>query len=163
MDSISQMTCSALNNVNTRPTVVFIDAVNQVSAAQPLYKGHVCSVQNNVSSKTTSIPYSTISLQGPCLLCVVQPLYKGHVRSVLVYLSSGTMLVLCSPTSTRAMSVLCSTTVFRRPGGGGTTPGGLLIGKIFVENCMKMKQVAFQSNANHPLAESMDYIKFEGM
>ena len=25
------------------------------------------------------------------------------------------------------------------------------------------KQVAFQSNANHPLAESMGYIKFEGM
>ena len=25
------------------------------------------------------------------------------------------------------------------------------------------KQVAFQSNANHPLAESTDYIKFEGM
>ena len=25
------------------------------------------------------------------------------------------------------------------------------------------EQVAFQSNANHPLAESMDYIKFEGM
>ena len=24
-------------------------------------------------------------------------------------------------------------------------------------------QVAFQSNANHPLAESMSYIKFEGM
>ena len=27
----------------------------------------------------------------------------------------------------------------------------------------KVKQVAFQSNANHPLAESTDYIKFEGM
>ena len=27
----------------------------------------------------------------------------------------------------------------------------------------KSKQVAFQSNANHPLAESMGYIKFEGM
>ena len=27
----------------------------------------------------------------------------------------------------------------------------------------KTKQVAFQSNANHPLAESMGYIKFEGM
>ena len=26
-----------------------------------------------------------------------------------------------------------------------------------------LKQVAFQSNANHPLAESMGYIKFEGM
>ena len=26
-----------------------------------------------------------------------------------------------------------------------------------------VKQVAFQSNANHPLAESMGYIKFEGM
>ena len=26
-----------------------------------------------------------------------------------------------------------------------------------------VKQVAFQSNANHPLAESTDYIKFEGM
>ena len=26
-----------------------------------------------------------------------------------------------------------------------------------------MKQVVFQSNANHPLAESMGYIKFEGM
>ena len=25
------------------------------------------------------------------------------------------------------------------------------------------KQVAFQSNANHPLRESMGYIKFEGM
>ena len=25
------------------------------------------------------------------------------------------------------------------------------------------RQVAFQSNANHPLAESMGYIKFEGM
>ena len=25
------------------------------------------------------------------------------------------------------------------------------------------QQVAFQSNANHPLAESMGYIKFEGM
>ena len=25
------------------------------------------------------------------------------------------------------------------------------------------EQVAFQSNANHPLAESTDYIKFEGM
>ena len=25
------------------------------------------------------------------------------------------------------------------------------------------EQVAFQSNANHPLAESMGYIKFEGM
>ena len=25
-----------------------------------------------------------------------------------------------------------------------------------------IKQVAFQSNANHPLGESMDYIKFEG-
>ena len=25
------------------------------------------------------------------------------------------------------------------------------------------KQVAFQSNANHPLAESMGYIKFEGI
>ena len=31
MDSITQLTCSALNNVHTRPTVVFIDAVNQVS------------------------------------------------------------------------------------------------------------------------------------
>ena len=27
----------------------------------------------------------------------------------------------------------------------------------------RSKQVAFQSNANHPLAESMGYIKFEGM
>ena len=27
----------------------------------------------------------------------------------------------------------------------------------------KLEQVAFQSNANHPLAESMGYIKFEGM
>ena len=26
-----------------------------------------------------------------------------------------------------------------------------------------IEQVAFQSNANHPLAESMGYIKFEGM
>ena len=28
---------------------------------------------------------------------------------------------------------------------------------------LKTEQVAFQSNANHPLAESMGYIKFEGM
>ena len=27
----------------------------------------------------------------------------------------------------------------------------------------KSEQVAFQSNENHPLAESMGYIKFEGM
>ena len=27
----------------------------------------------------------------------------------------------------------------------------------------KVEQVAFQSNANHPLAESMGYIKYEGM
>ena len=27
----------------------------------------------------------------------------------------------------------------------------------------KYEQVAFQSNANHPLAESVGYIKFEGM
>ena len=26
-----------------------------------------------------------------------------------------------------------------------------------------VKQVAFQSNAKHPLGESMGYIKFEGM
>ena len=29
--------------------------------------------------------------------------------------------------------------------------------------CQHAKQVAFQSNANHPVAESMGYIKFEGM
>ena len=28
---------------------------------------------------------------------------------------------------------------------------------------IEIEQVAFQSNANHPLAESMGYIKFEGM
>ena len=28
---------------------------------------------------------------------------------------------------------------------------------------VSLKQVAFQSNANHPLGESMGYIKFEGM
>ena len=27
---------------------------------------------------------------------------------------------------------------------------------------LKLQQVAFQSNVNHPLAESMGYIKFEG-
>ena len=30
-------------------------------------------------------------------------------------------------------------------------------------SCTVNKQVAFQLNANHLLAESMDYIKFEGM
>ena len=28
---------------------------------------------------------------------------------------------------------------------------------------LRKRQVAFQSNANPPLAESTDYIKFEGM
>ena len=31
------------------------------------------------------------------------------------------------------------------------------------QNWLQMKQVAFQLNANHPLAESMGHIKFEGM
>ena len=33
----------------------------------------------------------------------------------------------------------------------------------FPDNQKLQEQVAFQSNANHPLAESMGYIKFEGM
>ena len=37
--------------------------------------------------------------------------------------------------------------------------------KLNMANLKKriVKQVAFQSNANHPLAESMGYIKFEGI
>ena len=34
---------------------------------------------------------------------------------------------------------------------------------FFKKNQNEFEQVAFQSNANHPLAESMGYIKFEGM
>ena len=36
---------------------------------------------------------------------------------------------------------------------------------MFVDEWMSANEspVAFQSNANHPLAESMGYIKFEGM
>lgn len=42
MDSVAQMTCSALNNVNTRPSVVFIDAVNQVRVRACVRAGCVC-------------------------------------------------------------------------------------------------------------------------
>ena len=34
---------------------------------------------------------------------------------------------------------------------------------IAMKDLYHIQQVAFQSNANHPLAESMGYIKFEGM
>ena len=38
------------------------------------------------------------------------------------------------------------------------------VAKPFVEDLkIYLRQVAFQSNENHPLAESMGYIKFEGM
>ena len=40
----------------------------------------------------------------------------------------------------------------------GLCPGGPL-----KKGGFKSEQVAFQSNANHPLAESMGYIKFEEM
>ena len=33
----------------------------------------------------------------------------------------------------------------------------------FRKSLQHIKQVAFQSNANHPLVDSTDYIKFEGM
>ena len=35
--------------------------------------------------------------------------------------------------------------------------------KLTKQPIIDLKQVVFQSNANHPLAESTDYIKFEGM
>ena len=34
---------------------------------------------------------------------------------------------------------------------------------ILLKSQISKEQVAFQSNANHPLAESMGYIEFEGM
>ena len=37
------------------------------------------------------------------------------------------------------------------------------INKSHVQDKLHFKQVAFQSNANHPLAESMGYIQFEEM
>ena len=38
-----------------------------------------------------------------------------------------------------------------------------LISYVNLKVKKKVKQVAFQSNANHPLAESTGYMKFEGM
>ena len=40
---------------------------------------------------------------------------------------------------------------------------GKVISKTSCFHHVLYEQVAFQSNANHPLAESMGYIKFEGM
>ena len=109
MDSISQMTCSALNNVNTRPTVVFIDAVNQVRAAQPLCKGYVHSVQFDLSSKATPIPCSTTCLQRPCPFRAVWPLiFKGHAHPVQYDLSSKATFPLCSTTSLQRPRFLCA-------------------------------------------------------
>ena len=46
---------------------------------------------------------------------------------------------------------------------GGQTDRQTDSTKIITYCICRWKQVAFQSNANHPLADSVGYIKFEGM